>query len=84
MALNKVVTPDRTGAFVDGKGQSKDQFYNWVGDVTQQLNGIEIQGSPEGVVDAPRFFLCANILTDKLYIKTTSAGILTGWHLLNP
>lgn len=78
MADNKIIPPSRQLPIISG-GFSEQRFAAWCESVTRQINGYEIKGSPEGVLDAPRFSLCANILTDTLYIKTTSAGILTGW-----
>ena len=60
----------------------EQRFSTWIEAITRQVNGIELETNPEGLVDAPRFSLCANVLTDTLYIKTTSAGILTGWKEL--
>lgn len=79
---NKIVPPTRTSAYVGGDGKPFDQFASWVTAVSDSINGIEVEGSPEGIIDAKRFSLCVDILTDTLYIKTTSAGILTGWQTL--
>lgn len=83
MADKKIIPPSRQLQITQG-GIPEQRFAAWCEAVTRQINGVEIEGNPEGVLDAPRFSLCANILTDTLYIKTTSAGILTGWHPLNP
>lgn len=81
MADNKVIPPSRQLQITSG-GLPEQRFSAWCEAITRQINGYELEGLPEGVLDAPRFSLCANILTDTLYIKTTSAGILTGWKEL--
>ena len=78
MADKKIIAPSRQDA-ITRSGMPQQRFSTWCEAITRQINGIEIEGEPEGLVDAPRFSLCANILTDTIYIKTTSAGILTGW-----
>lgn len=78
MADKKIIPPNRQFPIVFG-GMPEQRFATWFEAITRQVNGYEIEGEPEGVLDAPRFSLCANILTDTLYIKTTSAGNLTGW-----
>ena len=81
MADNKVVPPSRQ-TNISRNGMPEQRFSAWCESITRQVNGYEIERNPEGLLDAPRFSLCANILTDTLYIKTTSAGILTGWKEL--
>lgn len=81
MADSKVIPPSRQ-AQQSVNGYPEQRFSAWCEAVTSAVNGIEIEGSPEGLVDAARFRLCVNVLTDTLYIKTTSAGILTGWKEL--
>lgn len=81
MADNKIVPPSRQIP-ITFQGMAEQRFSAWCEAISRQVNGYEIEGSPEGVLDAQRFSLCANILTDTLYIKTTSAGNLTGWKEL--
>jgi hypothetical protein len=81
VADNKIIPPNRQLPIVS-QGIAEQRFSAWCDAITRQVNGYELKGSPEGLVDAPRFSLCANVLTDTLYIKTTSAGILTGWKEL--
>lgn len=78
MADNKIIAPSRTIPIIT-QGIATQRFAAWCDSVTRQVNGYEIEESPEGALDAPRFSLCVNVLTDTLYIKSTSAGISTGW-----
>jgi len=78
VADKKIIPPNRQFP-ITYSGVPEQRFATWCEAITRQINGYEIEGSPEGVLDAPRFSLCVNVLTDTLYIKTTSAGILTGW-----
>lgn len=81
MADKKIIAPFRTAPIVNG-GLPEQRFASWCEGVTRQVNGFEIEGSPEGALDAQRFSLCVNVLTDTMYIKSTSAGILTGWKII--
>ena len=81
MADKKIVPPSRQIP-ITFSGMSEQRFSAWCEAVTRQVNGYELESSPEGILDAPRFSLCVNVLTDTLYIKSTSAGILTGWKEL--
>lgn len=78
MADKKIVPPNRQVPLTYS-GMPEQRFSAWCEAVTRQVNGYEISGSPEGALDAPRFSLCADVDTDTIYIKTTSAGTLTGW-----
>ena len=78
MADNRIIPPSRQTQITQG-GIPEQRFSTWCEAVTRQINGYELRGEPEDNLDAPRFSLCVNVLTDTLYIKTTSAGILTGW-----
>ena len=82
MAADKIVTPRRMAGIVTRTGMPEQVFSNWCDEVTNKLNGIEGEGSPEGVVDAPRLSLYVNILTNDLWIKRTPLGDNTGWKLL--
>ena len=81
MADKKIIPPSRQSPLTF-QGMPEQRFSTWIEAITRQVNGIELETNPEGLVDAPRFSLCVNVLTDTLYIKTTSAGILTGWKEL--
>lgn len=81
MADKKIVPPSRQTPLTF-QGMPEQRFSTWIEAVTRQVNGYELETSPEGLLDAPRFSLCVNVLTGTLYIKSTSGGILTGWREL--
>lgn len=45
----------------------------------QSSEYAQIQGSPEGALDAGRGTLCTDIDTGRLFAKRTAGGLLSGW-----
>ena len=82
MAADKILAPRRT-ASITRNGMPEQVFSTWCEDVTAKANGIEGEGSPEGVVNAPRLWIYVNILTDEVYLKRTRLGDTNGWLLLS-
>ena len=82
MAADKIVTPRRMAGIVTRTGMPEQVFSSWCDEGTIKRNGIEGEGSPEGVVNAPRLSFYVNILTNDLWIKRTPLGDNTGWKLL--
>jgi len=82
MSNKRTVTPNRNNAYTFPDGKPRDEFYNWMQNVTIQINGIEGEGSPVGVIDAVRLTMYVNILTNDIWIKRTPLGDNTGWQLL--
>jgi hypothetical protein len=82
MAADKILAPRRTAQITLG-GLPSQVFSNWCESVSGRLNGIEGEGSPVGVVDAPRLTYYVNILTDEVYLKRTRLGDTSGWLLLS-
>lgn len=82
MAADKILAPRRTAQVTLG-GMPTQVFSTWCEDVTRKVNGIEGEGSPVGAIDAPRFSLYVNILTDDIYLKKSRLGDTLEWLLLS-
>ena len=82
MAADKITPPRRTAQITLG-GLPTQVFSTWCEDVSRSLNGIEGEGSPVGVINAPRLTYYVNILTDEVYLKRTRLGDTDGWLLLS-
>lgn len=83
MAADKIIPPRRMAGIVTRTGMPEQVFSNWCDDMTAKSNGLEGEGSPEGVVNAPRFWLYVNVLTDEVYLKRTKLGDASGWLLIS-
>lgn len=82
--VDKIIVPLRTEKQTQD-GYPTRRLADWEDAVTRKLNNtiIDYDADPNGNVNAPKLSLSYAATTNKLYIKTTAEGDLTGWVSLN-
>ena len=79
-----LIQPNKSDAFTDKNGLSQDRFYQWVDDITDLVNSLQIEfgsGSPEGSItaDVGKVYIDTSASAGTgIYIKESGSGD-TGW-----
>ncbi len=77
----QIINQTQGTAIVDAQGMPTVEFFTLIEAVTN-LEIINDEGAPEGVVNARFKSLYIDTLTNLVYIKTTNESLNTGWVLI--